>query len=203
LYDFQTGTNLLVSRSSDGASAGDGNSDSVEISSDGRFVAYRSAADNLVPGDLNGQPDLFLFDRSSGTTTLITASRFGNTSANNRSLTPVFSADGRTLVFASWASDLLAGDFNNSSDVFALGLYSTAEAPPFALTASAVTLPTPGNWLNWTVAPGKSYRVEFKDSLGDPTWQELNLPISAVGDRASVKDATMPETSRFYRVVAY
>ena len=94
------------------------------ISPDGRFVAYRSAADNLVAGDTNGVPDIFLYDRLNGTTTLLTTNRFGHGSADNRSLTPVFSADGGTLAFVSWASDLIPNDFNSSADIFALDVYN-------------------------------------------------------------------------------
>ena len=64
LYDCLGGTNLLVSRSCYTTQAGDGDSDSPTISPDGRFIAFRSAADDLVPHDNNGVPDLFLFDRA-------------------------------------------------------------------------------------------------------------------------------------------
>ena len=80
LYNVLAQTNFLISQNLSGTGAGDGASDSPVISPDGRFVAYRSAADNLVPGDSNGVPDVFLYDRTSGATTLLTASQFGNRS---------------------------------------------------------------------------------------------------------------------------
>src|SRR5207244_1528278 len=59
LYDFQSGSNLLVSQS---LSAPNGLSDSPDISADGRFVAYRSFSTNIAPlVDINGLPDLFLY----------------------------------------------------------------------------------------------------------------------------------------------
>jgi Tol biopolymer transport system component len=203
LYDFQTQLNQLISRSYNGVSPGNDDSDSPDISSDGRFIGFRSAADNLVPGDTNGVPDIFLFDRAGGALTLISASRFGNASADNRSLMPVFSADGRTLGFESWASDLLPGDFNNNLDVFALGIDVGAAATSFAATVLPFPDPFSGNWLTWPVVLGKTYRVQFKDDLGSPAWQELNGIISIMGDRACLKDNAMPGTSRFYRVLAY
>ena len=127
LYDLQAKTNLLVSRNYTSGGAAYGASDSPDISSDGRFVAYRSAAVNLVPGDTNGLPDVFLYDRSSGITTLLSANRFCNAAADNRSLAPVFSADGQTVTFQSWASDLVDQDFNQGSDVFAYNLYSSGQ----------------------------------------------------------------------------
>jgi hypothetical protein len=201
VYDFQAGTNILVSQAYDGSGAGNNNSDSPDISADGRFVAYRSAADNLVPNDTNGVPDVFLYDRLAGTTTLVTASLFGNNSADNRSLTPAFSADGRTLVLVSWASDLMANDFNNNADIFSTSLYSTNSIPAFSVAvkpAFGATWP----WLSWPVMPGKTYHVQFKNNLNDPYWQDLGEAFSVLGDRAYLKDEAHQANERFYRVVA-
>ncbi len=122
LYDFQTGSNRLVSQSFNSAGAPNDASDSPVISADGRYVAYRSFASNCVPEDLNEVPDVFLYDRSSQTTTLLSANLAGTAPANNRSLTPVFSGDGQTLVFQSWGSDLTPQDGNEGGDLFALTL---------------------------------------------------------------------------------
>jgi hypothetical protein len=203
LYDFQTGTNLLVSRSYDGVSPGNAHSDSPDISSDGRFVSYRSAATNLVPGETNEVPDIFLYDRSNGSTTLITESRFESASADNRSLAPVFSGDGRTLMFESWASDLISNDFNNTIDVFALNLYSGTSAPDFAVSVLPATGSVPANWLSWPAVPGKTYRVQFKQDLDDTVWQDLGGQISIMGDRCYLKDAAPVGAQRFYRIVAF
>jgi Tol biopolymer transport system component len=203
LYDFQTGTNLLVSQSYDGVSPGNDQSDSSDISSDGRFVSYRSAASNLVPGDTNALPDIFLYDRLSSVTAMITASRFGGSSADNRSLTPAFSGDGRTLVFESWASNLIPNDFNNNADVFALGLYSGAAVPEFAVSVLPAAGSVPSNWLSWPVVPGKTYHVQFKQNLNDSVWQELNGRISIVGDRGYLQDGVPSSTQRFYRIVGF
>ena len=99
LYSFATGSNILVGQNDSSSGGGNGNSDSPTISGDGLFVAYRSFANNLVPGDTNGVPGLFLYSRLTGTTTLLTPDLFGYGPANNRSLTPVFSGAGETLVF--------------------------------------------------------------------------------------------------------
>lgn len=125
LYDFQTGTNLLVSRSYNSANAPNDGSDSPVISADGRYVAYRSFASDCVSNDLNGAPDLFLFDRLSGTTTLLTPNQSDGKTANDRSLAPVFSGDGHTLLFQSWGSDLAAQQGSEGSDLFAMKLSMT------------------------------------------------------------------------------
>ena len=102
---------------------------------DGRFVAYRSFASNLVPGDSNGVPDIFLYDRNSGATTQLTANQSGNASGANRSANPFFSADGQTLVFQSAAYDLVTNDFNRNGDVFAVNLFAAGMIPVFYVQA--------------------------------------------------------------------
>jgi Tol biopolymer transport system component len=157
---------------------------------------YRSSASNIVAGASpgNGMPNLFLYDQSSGTTTLLTASRFGSYGADNRSLTPAFSRDGQTLVFQSCASDLAAGDFNHSSDIFA--------CPFFYVTLTPGANPNVGPTLSWPVIPGLTYHVQFKNQLSDANWQEMSSPL-VVGIRGYFSDLTSGCTQRFYRVVAY
>jgi Tol biopolymer transport system component len=200
LYDFQTGTNLLVSHEWSSSDPGNASSDSPDINSDGRFIAYRSQADNLVPGDSNGVPDIFLFDRVTGSTTLISANRSGTAPGDNRSLFPRFSGDGRTLFFVSVASDLVMGDFNNASDVFAFNLNSTQPITSFRATT---TLDSSGWQIRWPALPGKSYRVQFKNDLGDPLWQDLKGNVAIMGNTAYFTDPTVTTTRRFYRVVAW
>ena len=73
LYDFDTASNILVSQSYNSTVGVNATCDSPAINAAGRFVAYRSAATNLVPGDTNGFADIFLWDRLTGGTTLISA----------------------------------------------------------------------------------------------------------------------------------
>jgi Tol biopolymer transport system component len=104
---------------------GEANADSYDprISSDGRFVVFMSVADNLVPGDTNGKPDVFVRDRMNGTTERISMSSTGEQS-NNYSYWPVISGDGRFVAFSSIATNLVADDiqtcptFGNCMDVF-------------------------------------------------------------------------------------
>lgn len=106
----------LVSVDSVGAQ-GSGNADSPAISSDGRFVAFTSAASNLVPGDTNGRPDIFVHDRHTGATSRVNVSSSG-VESNGESFSPSISGDGRFVAFESDASSLVTGDNNRQSDVF-------------------------------------------------------------------------------------
>jgi Tol biopolymer transport system component len=117
VFDTQT---LRTSRVSvaNGDVQGDGMSDWPTISADGRYVAFRSAASNLVPGDTNGADDTFVRDLVAGTTTRVsvgTAEAQGNSSVRGG---PTISADGHYVAFFSYASNLVPGDTNGMSDVF-------------------------------------------------------------------------------------
>ena len=115
LISVQTGTSNPVDRSSS----------HPQISHDGRYVIFASDATNLVTGDANNARDIFIRDRLRGVTLLASINRAGTGSGNGNSLLPVLAADGRTLLFQSFASDLIADDFNETADVFVLHLAGT------------------------------------------------------------------------------
>ena len=203
LYDVLAKTNCLLSQNFNGTGAGDGASDSPVISPDGRFVAYRSAADNLVPGDSNGVPDVFIYDRTNGATTLLSASRFGNDSGDNRSLNPFFSGDGQTLVFQSAASDLVTNDWNRASDLFAFNLFAAGMIPTFYVQISPGAAPYRNPTLIWPVLAGKTYQVQFKNNLTDPAWQILPGSVTILGNTAYFTDPTPLVGQRFYQIVGF
>lgn len=116
IRDRQTGTTVRVSVDSAGAQAND-SSQSSSISDDARYVAFYGYASNLVPGDTNGSPDVFVHDRQTGATSRVSVSSSG-VQGNNGSSIPFISADGRYVVFESTASNLVSGDTNGSGDIF-------------------------------------------------------------------------------------
>jgi len=116
LRDTALGTTTRITLSSDGAQA-DNESFDPAISADGRYVAFTSWATNLVPGDTNGEPDVFVWDAVSGTTTRVSV----DSSAGQGNLTsdhPSISGDGRYIAFESWATNLVPGDTNGRADIF-------------------------------------------------------------------------------------
>lgn len=119
VHDRATGTTERVSVASDGS---EGNSRSAEypvISSDGKYVVFKSSASNLVPDDTNGSMDVFVHDRTNGSTTRVSVSSDG-TQANSGSLVTYssISADGRYVAFESFASNFVLNDTNAQADVF-------------------------------------------------------------------------------------
>jgi len=118
--DCASGTTTRVSIATGGQQA-NGASAQPTISGDGRFVAYASSATNLAVGDTNGLDDVFMHDRVTGVTRLISKAPTA-TVGNGTSELPRFSADGGSVCFWSAASDLVIGDTNGTGDVFVFDL---------------------------------------------------------------------------------
>ena len=97
--DFATQTAFLVNPGA-GGTAENGSSDFPDISPDGRLVAFRSEATNLLmAADANLSSDLFMFDRTMGITTLLSSNVNTSSVADNRSSLPIFDGVGRALFF--------------------------------------------------------------------------------------------------------
>jgi hypothetical protein len=127
LHDRQTGTTERISAANDGIQ-GNGESYGPSVSADGGFVAYRSGASNLVPGDTNGKDDIFKYDRQARTTENVSVDSSGAQS-NGNSFDAATNADGRYVAFSSGASNLVEGDTNGFGDIF-LRDAATAAVPP-------------------------------------------------------------------------
>jgi Tol biopolymer transport system component len=124
LFDRERKSLRLISRGRKGEAA-DGASWWPAISADGRFVAFVSAATNLVANDRNRSLDVFVADLVTGEIELVSGTPAG-ASANGRSIAPAISDDGQVVAFQSEASDMLCDrqcgaaseDFNLLWDVF-------------------------------------------------------------------------------------
>jgi Tol biopolymer transport system component len=116
VHDRETGETIRVSVASNGAQ---GNAKSVipSISAYGRYVAFESDATNLVANDTNGETDVFVHDRNTGVTTLVSVSS-DEAQGNGMSYYTSISADGRYVSFSSWSSNLVSGDTNGYDDIF-------------------------------------------------------------------------------------
>ncbi len=139
--DVQEGINILVSVSTAGAS-GNAESESNSIGGEGNFVAFRSAASDLVPNDTNNAPDIFLRNIATNTTTLLSVNRTGTASARGQSRFPWLSANAGAVTFSSSATDLVENDTNNQEDVF---LRDLVNGPIYLLSTSAANNGTGGN----------------------------------------------------------
>jgi hypothetical protein len=176
--DLLLGSNRLASVAANGLPA-DNTSSQPTLSADGRYVAFVSAADNLVPNDTNRFSDVFVYDFQSGTTTLVSISTNAASPGNGASYSPAISAD-----------------------VFMLSLYTTSVMPLFSLQSAAGALgQAPA--IFWPAMSGITYRVQFKNSLTDPAWQDLPTNPTIIGNQGYLVDPAVPGAQRFYRVLAF
>lgn len=123
-YNRSTQTTIRIDRSVDGGDPRQGISYSnsairpaVVISANGRFVAYESYADNIVVPDTNDNRDVFVFDLQTLRTERISVDGLGN-QGNAYSYAPSLSRDGRFVAYASYSDNIVAGDTNNTGDIF-------------------------------------------------------------------------------------
>ncbi len=106
VYDRLADQLTLISVDSNGT-AGNGYSRYPSISDDGRYVAFESTASNLVPADANARQDIFVHDRQTGQTTLI-STRIDGTQTHADSRQPMISGNGRYVIFMTY--DVLSSD---------------------------------------------------------------------------------------------
>jgi Tol biopolymer transport system component len=116
VHDRVTKKTTLISRTSGGAAADDDSSD-ASISADGRYVAFESKAYNLSAADQNGVRNVFVHDRETKKTVLVSRTS-GGAAADSHSFTPSISATGRYIAFESQADNLSGADDDSVTDVF-------------------------------------------------------------------------------------
>lgn len=172
LRDVQAGTTARVSVASGGTQA-DGGSQQAALSPDGRYLAFESAASNLVVGDSNGQSDIFVRDLQAGYTRRASVSTDGSeTNGNNHY--PSLSADGGVVAFESAATNTVAGDTNGVTDTF------VRVEPP--VQVSTYTYDKLSRLLSVS-APEGSYAYGY-DPAGNRTSKSLGTITAYTYDRA-------------------
>ena len=110
------------------------------VSASGRFVAFYSDADDLVPNDTNGFGDIFVRDLVVGTNILVSVNTNGSASGDGLSTEPSISSNGQYVVFTSSADNLVPGG-TNARNVFIRDL----QAGTTALVSVSTDGVDPGN----------------------------------------------------------
>jgi len=166
--------------------AGDGPSTAARLSGDGNLVVFTSAATDLVPGDDNGQPDVFLHDRDAGTTVRVT-------DGNGPSGQPWISADGTHVAFTSTATDLVADDTGDDGAPVDAYVWTSSDSSVQRISDGAASADRPsisgdGRVVAYTqpVAPGGAADAMAWDR---PSGQVLRLDDSAAGADRTVRQA--------------
>jgi len=208
VHDRATGATERASVASDSTQ---GNSSSVDpaISADGRFVAFRSWASNLVAEDTNVRLDVFVHDRQTGTTQRVSVASDGTQAESEKPPCrgrPAISSDGRYVAFTTSASNLVPGDTNGKGDVFihdrqtgGTERVSVASDGMQAYSGSGVfpAISADGRYVAFDSAasnlvPGDTNRVvdvfvrDLGDADGDAQWDPFdNCPSVPNGDQTN------------------
>jgi len=157
----------------------------MAMTPDARYVVFVSAATNLVPGDTNGQPDVFVRDLRGRTTTRVSVAHDG-WQANGPSRAAAISADGRYVVFDSVASNLTPGDDNGRSDVFLRDL-RTSTTTRVSVGCAGTTIPAgcygssisaDGRYLTYEATPPSGFTQAY---LYDRTTEATTLVSAGPG----------------------
>ncbi|MCC6407320.1 MAG: hypothetical protein IT453_09150 [Planctomycetes bacterium] len=169
VHDRQTGVTTCASLGLSGA-AGAGTSERCALSADGRFVAFDSGAPDLLAGDTNGMPDVFVRDLATGTIVRGNVAASGGQSASF-AIAPRLSANGRFVSFYTSASDLVLGDTNNAMDVFVrdlwLGVNSRASVDSQGVQANDNS--------QWPALSGDGRVVAFESHASNLTPGDTNV----------------------------
>lgn len=155
-------------------------SDSIAVSYDGRCIVFRGRGDDLVTGDSNQDSDIFLHELDFGTTRLVSRSPLTGNAGNSLSVRPSISADGSRVAFMSFASDLVAGDLNQQSDVF------LATVPRWGRLKAERDVAGASIVLRWSMPTGRTAVLERADALGSSTvWTPVGSPTSEGGSETT------------------
>jgi hypothetical protein len=119
LKNLETGETTLLSASPEtGRVGGNQHSFGATITADGRFVVFETEADNLVDDDSNEGSDVVIYDRTTGTLSVLSGTTNGVAEGSSGAAT--ITANGRFVLFESDAPDFSALDGNDSVDLYLL-----------------------------------------------------------------------------------
>jgi len=166
--------------------AGNGASTAARLSGDGNLVVFASAATDLVAGDDNGQPDVFLHDRTAGTTVRVT-------DGDGPSGQPWISADGTSVAFTSTATDLVPDDVADDGAPVDAYVWSRSDGTVLRVSDGAASADRPsisgaGRVVAYTqpVAPGAAADAMAWDRQSG---EIVRLDDGAAGASVTVREA--------------
>src|SRR5919108_441563 len=183
------GVTEWVSVSNEGAGANN-QSDMPAISGDGRFVAFQSEAQNLAPGANPPlfQDQIYVHDRETGTTEIISVNDAGQ-AGNSLNVQADISADGRFVVFSSFADNLVPEPQSSNLQVY---LRDRATGTIELITKNAAGEPGDGSSVDPSVSLDGGF-IAFQTNSGNLIGDGNNESHILVKDR---------QTSTFERVSA-
>ena len=192
--DLQTGAVQQVSLTAGGGEP-DGSSIRPDISPDGRYVIYTSAADDIGSGSSNGQPNAFLYDTQTQTTTLVSQSVINELANGDSSWGEATSAAGVYAAFGSTATNLTGDSSNGFANVYLVdnsggtsGVVVEEENATMLAAGGTIAFSDPdpqdGHNLAWTLeSVVDSQGNQISQALAHALTQDFNNP-SIIDDSA-------------------
>lgn len=190
---------LTTSLGSVGASGEPSNAGGTQpaLSADGRLLFFVSASTNLLPEPYFGPAQLYARDLVAGRTLRVSVGPGGEAANAPVTFSKVL-PDGRSVVFATAASNLDPEDCNEATDLFLVRVEPGDARPLLSITRPATDRVT----LVWAASETGSDRVEYQTELGSPVWTRLEVPVVVDRGQAQAVDGSAPGLPRrFYRVV--
>lgn len=199
-------TTASVVRASVGADGTQGNADSSnpfgdhpEFSPNGTLVAFSSEASNFVASDTNNAEDVFVKNLATGALTRVSVDTAG-VQGDGFSLRPSFSPDGTEIAFASYATNLVAGDSNDSPDIF-LAAAPSGQGAAQLFAFPAYTGTATGVWVTDGTMSGTHLIKTYNAGSGLSFWAAVgngqaifNGSDGSVGREPYVTDGTAAGT---------
>jgi Tol biopolymer transport system component len=172
--DIAAGTTQRISVSTAGGQVND-DAFADDISDDGRYVLFDTGANNLVGADTNGTFDVFIRDRQSGTTTRVSTNSTG-AQGNDDSFFGAFTPDANTIAFSGFATNLVTGDTNLSSDVFVRSPFRTTATVNGVLSLQGITSTAPDQLITFTFSRAAGDIVRTASVGPDGAFSVSGLP---------------------------
>jgi hypothetical protein len=200
--DLVARTTTLVSVDCEGAHGSDDYSGYPALSADGRFATFESYAANLAPGGFPGYVEnVFRRDMLTGTTLLLSFNTNRSGPGDDASFNSRISADGQTVAFESYSSNLAPNDNNNyDDDVF---VWRAPAAGPAGTNATIAALRMTGGRPALVVngSPGTLYLLQRTASLTPPiSWTPVGTTNAPASGQFEFIDPAPSSGSAFYRV---
>ena len=176
--DLAAGTTTLVSRATGaGGAPADARAHDADISADGRYVAFRSGADNLSPDDDNGFDNIFVRDLVANTTILVSRrAGAGGVAANDDSFNPTISGDGNRVAFSSGANNLSNEDDHGPGNVFVRDI-AAATVTLVSRASGVAGAPAHDDSSNPAISPSGRF-VAFESSANNLSPDDRNVFIN-------------------------
>ncbi|HMJ64665.1 MAG TPA: hypothetical protein VK615_04875, partial [Candidatus Binatia bacterium] len=184
LGDRILGTVVLLTINSSGSGSANGASSMATLSADGHTVVFQSLANDLIRGDYNDRRDVFV-------------ARLSMPDSDGDGLDDDF----EITHFGDLSHDGTAdsdGDSQTDYQEFLAGTNPTSNSSILrAITVGNAN--SNAKQVIWSAVPGRSYIVQYKDSLA-ASWSTLMGTVRASASTAAKLDMTSAP-QRFYRVL--